>query len=70
MIHGLSFHSFYSMFQRNSRYPALDLQANAFDLDMMNDDLGMLNDDFGYASSNNDYYPIDITQGYFEFSFT
>ena len=31
----------------------------------MNDDLGMLNDDFGYASSNNDYYPIDITQGWF-----
>ena len=65
MIHGLSFRSTYLVFQRNSRYPALDLQANAFDLDMINDDLGMLNvnDDFGYASSNNDYYPIDITQG-------
>ena len=22
-----------------------------------------MNDDFGYASSNNDYYPLDITQG-------
>jgi len=58
------------MQERNSRYPKLNLQAAPFDFDMVNNDLGFLkddygnmNDDFGYASSENDYYPLDITQG-------
>ena len=48
----------------------MDLQAAPYDFDILNDDLGFLkddygnmNDDFGYASSENDYYPLDITQG-------